>query len=346
MVNRESSSVTEAMSSELPRVSARTSTEAAPRIYDSRFTIHKSPLFVLAGPTASGKSTLALRLAEEWGAEIVGADAFQLYDGLPLLSAQPDAAVRAQVPHHLVGAFSLAETMSAGRWLAAARAAIADIHARGRRALVVGGTGLYLRSLLHGLDAIPPADPALRAELEARPLADLVEELRRVAPRRAEQIDLRNPRRVVRALEIVRLDPAERDRILARPAERTGEAPPAGVWLRWPRAELHARIAARTEEMFARGVLAEVAATQPESIGPTAGQMLGLADARACLRGEMTQAECRARLTAATRQYARRQETWLRREPALMACEASGEVNDPSALLQRLRSALRPAGWR
>jgi tRNA dimethylallyltransferase len=281
--------------------------------YKSPFHLVSSSLpattIFLLGPTAVGKSDLAVELAERVGAEIIGADAFQIYAGLDLLSAKPSPELRVRVPHHLIGEIPIAESFDVARYRALALARIEEVAARGKIPLVCGGTGFYVRALTHGLADLPPADPALRATLEAQPLSQLVEKLRALDS--DSQVDENNPRRVIRALEVCLLT--------GRPFSsfRTDwtEAPAVrGVILTRPTEDLRARIAARTGAMFAAGVLDEVAAIPADSIGPTAGQMLGLREIRAHLAGKLTREACITAITVATRQYAKRQMTWFRRE--------------------------------
>jgi tRNA dimethylallyltransferase len=263
--------------------------------------------FLLLGPTAVGKSDIAVALAERVGGEIVSADAFQIYAGLDILSAKPSAELRARVPHHLVGEAALTATFDVAQWLARARQRIAEIAARGRLPIVTGGTGLYVRALAHGLAELPSADPALRAALEREPLPALAARLRALDP--TTTVDTNNPRRVIRALEVCILT--------GRPfsdfrAEWKGTSASHGVILTRPREDLSARIDARTKAMFAAGVVGEVAATG--SIGTTAAQMLGLREIRALLAESITLPECIAAIEQATRRYSRRQLTWLRKE--------------------------------
>lgn len=265
--------------------------------------------FYLLGPTAVGKTELAVQLAERVGGEIIGADAYQIYHGLDLLSAKPSPSQLARVPHHLIGAIPLTAPFDVAKYRALAEARIADITERGRVAIVCGGNGLYLRALTHGLSDAPPADAALRAELEKEPLPVLVERLLALDP--ASTVDCKNPRRVLRALEVCLLSgrpfSSYRSEWESTPTLR-------GVILTREREELAARIATRTQAMFAGGVLAEVAAIGALSL--TAAQMLGLREIRAHLAGEISRPACIAALALATRQYAKRQMTWFRREPA------------------------------
>jgi tRNA dimethylallyltransferase len=271
------------------------------------------PFFIIAGPTAIGKSEIAVAVAERCGGEIIGADAFQIYRGLDILTAKPSPALRARVPHHLIGAIPLTQSLDVGQYLNLARECIAQVSARGRVPLVVGGTGMYLRALMRGLADLPGADAALRAELEARPLADLQAQLAQLDPESASRLDLQNPRRVIRALEVCLLT----GRPFSSFREQWPEPAPAscGVVLTLDRATLNARIDRRTEAMFEAGVLEEVRASG--EIGSTASQVLGLRELRADLRGELDRESCIAALAQATRQYAKRQMTWFRREPAL-----------------------------
>ncbi len=284
--------------------------------------------FVIAGPTAVGKTGLAVALAQEWGAEIVGADAFQVYQGLDLLTAKPTAQELAAVRHHLVGVIPLGEPFHVQRYVELARAAILDIHARGRRVLIVGGTGMYLRALLRGLDETPPGDPALRATLAQTPLAELTARLQELDPQTT--VDLQNPRRVIRALEVCLLS--------GRPfssfrTEWEGPVPVRGVALTRPREELYKRIDERAAALFAHGVVEEVAAAET---GPSAQQVIGWREIQAHLRGELTQAQCVAQIAQATRHYAKRQLTWFRREPMLQALSLSANTDNPLVLLRRL----------
>ena len=293
--------------------------------------------FLLAGPTASGKSTLALVLAEKVGGEIVNADPFQAWRGLGVLTAQPDRALQARVPHHLYGILPLDQTRDAASFSAMVGGAIAGLRARGIPAIVVSGSGLYLRAVTDGFDAgIPASDPALRAELEARPPADLLAELERTDPDEWARIDRHNLRRVVRALEIHRLtgQPASvlrRTRDIATPGR-----PPAGVWLDWDRRTLADRIAARTDAMFGPALAAEVHdLPPPDTWCPQARATLGLAEAVAWAAGTLPRDAAVAEVAARTRQLARCQLTWFRKTTRLIRFPMeNGE--EPSATVSRL----------
>jgi tRNA dimethylallyltransferase len=268
-----------------------------------------SPFYIL-GPTAVGKSDIAAELAEQCHGEVIGADAFQVYRGLDLLTAKPDPATLARVLHHLIGEIPLTETCDAARYSVLARARIAEVAARGRRPIIVGGTGFYLRALTHGLPKLPAADEALRAELTAQPLPDLVARLAALDPESASVIDRRNPRRVIRALEVCLLTGRPFSSFRAGPAH--SPTPLHGVILERDRGDLAARIDARTEGMFAAGVIEEVRAIGP--LSATAEQVIGLREIRALLAGKISRAECIRLIQVRTRQYAKRQVTWFARD--------------------------------
>ena len=283
--------------------------------------------FFLIGPTAVGKSALAVELAERVGGEIVGADAFQIYSGLDVLSAKPSAELRARVPHHLIGEVPLAAHFDVAQWLARARECIAGITARGHFPIVCGGAGLYVRALTHGLAPLPGADATLRASLEKDPLPLLAERLHALDPE--STVDMQNPRRVIRALEVCILT--------GRPfssfrAEWSADSAPRGCIVTRSRDELHAAIHARTRAMFSAGVIEEVARTG--ETGPTASQMLGLREIREHLAGRITREQCIGAIALATRQYAKRQLTWFRRERAFAWIDLSAT---PEPLAELLR---------
>jgi tRNA dimethylallyltransferase len=269
--------------------------------------------FYLVGPTASGKSAVALELARRFDAEIVSADSMQVYRGLDIGTAKPTPAERAAVPHHLIDVVDLTESFDVARYVALARAAIADIQRRGKRPLIVGGSGLYLRALAQGLCDLPDADPALRAELEALGRERARDELRRVDPEAAAQIDPRNFRRIIRALEICRLT-GRRSSELRH--EWTLDALPLMHGLQRDRADLHARCDARAEAMFRAGLVAETQLLLERGLAEnrTARQALGYKEVIAHLRGELDLAQTIKLVKTHTRQFAKRQLTWFRHQ--------------------------------
>lgn len=272
---------------------------------------------VLAGPTASGKTSLAIEVALRAGAEVICADSQQLYRGLDVGTAKPTADERAAVPHHLLDVADPGEGMDAARWAALADAAIEDVHRRGRAALVVGGTGLYLRALLHGVVEAPGRDPALRARLEEEAARlgreALHRRLAQVDPGAAARIRPNDLVRVVRALEIAAGGRTQSELFAAhRFAARRYRY--RLVALDVPRAELHRRIQARARDM-ARGGILEEARRLVERFGDRMPRLpIGYAEAAACLRGELSMGDLAERIAVLHRQYARRQVIWLRRE--------------------------------
>ena len=281
--------------------------------------------FFIVGPTATGKSDIAVAIALACNGEIVGADAFQMYEGLELLTAKPSRELRERVPHHLVGTVELAKELNAEHFRSAALVAIADIHSRRKAAFVVGGSGLYVKALTHGLSRLPAADPTLRAELEPSTTPELVARLAQLDPTTAASLDRNNRRRVVRALEICLL--AGRPASELRDQQPPSHAP-AGVCLLRDRDELYERINSRVEAMFANGVVDEVRSLG--NVGPTAAQTLGLQQIRELLAGKISEAECIASIQQATRRYAKRQLTWFARqsnfEPLNLSRTSFGET--------------------
>jgi tRNA dimethylallyltransferase len=283
-------------------------------------------VFFVVGPTAVGKSEIAAAVASELGAEIVSADAFQIYRGLDLLTAKPDTATRAKAPHHLIGAISILEDMNAAKFRERALAAISEIHSRDKLAITVGGSGLYIKALTHGLSAAPAADPDLRERLNELSLEELRQKLVRLDADAVRKIDLRNRRRVVRALEICLLTgkpvSSQRtqwsDNVVAAAVSggslpmRTSAASTRGVLVFRERDELYERINRRVEAIFENGVIEEV--RMAGAMSETASKMIGLRETRELLDGKMSILQCVAAIQQATRRYAKRQLTWFRRQ--------------------------------
>jgi tRNA dimethylallyltransferase len=269
--------------------------------------------FFIVGPTATGKSELAADAAHEVGAEIVSADAFQIYQGLDGLTAKPDGSTLAKAPHHLIGTVPLTEQMNAEKYRRAAAHAIEDINSRGKLTIVVGGSGLYVKALTHGLAPLPESDAKLREKLNAMSLDELLSRLAELDPETAAKIDVQNRRRVVRALEIALLSAKSiSERLPASSTVADSSIPPRGVFVFRDRDELYERINQRVETMFQRGVIEEVCAAGITS--STASQMIGLRQIREVLAGKKSLAECMAEIQQATRRYAKRQLTWFRRQ--------------------------------
>ena len=273
---------------------------------------------LLAGPTAVGKSAIALLLAERLGGEIVSVDSMQVYRGLEIGTAKPSPADRTRIPHHLIDVMEMTESFDAAQFVQLARRAVADIQSRGRVPILCGGTGLYFKAFLEGLDEAPPADDTLRALLKATPLAELLRELAERDPATYERIDRQNPRRVIRAIEVIRLTgkpfSAQRaDR--ARPSRFTFHSSRCIGFARSP-ADLQQRISARVDAMFRQGWVAETEQLLEHGLAQneTAMQALGYRQIVEHLRGERSLAETIELVKLRTRQFAKRQMTWFRRQ--------------------------------
>jgi tRNA dimethylallyltransferase len=282
--------------------------------------VERPVLTVIAGPTASGKSALAVALALRHGGEIVGADSQQVYRHFDIGTAKPSEAECAAVPHHLLSVVEPLEPFSAAEYQRRADAAIADIHARGRRVFVVGGTGMYLRILLHGLVEAPGADPALRARLEALAVAEGREAVHRrlaeVDPESAAKLPPQDLLRVIRALEIHAQTGKPASVFRREHAFSGGRYPFRMVVLEPPREALYQAINARTETLYARGLVDEVRALLARGYGEAAPmRSVGYVQARAVVEGRLTEREAIAQTAQETRHYAKRQLTWFRKEP-------------------------------
>ena len=279
----------------------------------------RPPLLVIAGPTATGKTGLALELANHAPIEVISADSRQVYRGLDVGTAKPSLAERKLVPHHLLDINDPGEVFNAHRFTHRARAAIVDIEARGARPVVVGGTGFYIQALLTGspLGATPP-DPELRSrltrELEAEGPDPLIRRLREIAPQRAAAVDITNPRRLIRALEIAAAQCAETAPESQPPTNRP--IPAYVLSLQVEPAILAERIAQRTAHMFENGLLDEARWLRDRGFDRTLPALsgVGYAEALAHLDGQLSLAEAIERTTIRTRQYARRQRTWFRHQ--------------------------------
>ncbi|MCW3835497.1 tRNA (adenosine(37)-N6)-dimethylallyltransferase MiaA [Sphingomonas canadensis] len=274
---------------------------------------------LIAGPTASGKSALALALAERREGVVINADSAQVYADLRVLTARPSEAEEARVPHRLFGHVDGADAYSAARWAAEARAEIAAAHDAGRLPVLAGGTGMYLRTLIDGIAPIPEIDPAVREAVRAMPVAEAHAALAMEDPEAAGRLRPSDTTRVARALEVVR---ATGRPIAAWQAERVGGIG-GGIDL-MPlvllpdRAWLAARMDARFEAMLEAGAIEEVRALAARTDVPASAPVrraIGFPEISQWLAGEIAREEAIARAQAATRQYAKRQYTWFRRQP-------------------------------
>ena len=288
---------------------------------------------LIAGLTAVGKSAIALALAEQIGGEIISVDSMQVYRGLDIGTAKPSAADRARVPHHLIDICDLSESFDAAQFARLAHRAAAEIQSLNHVPMLCGGTGLYFKAFLEGLDEMPSADAKLRAELEATPLEELLEELRECDPVTFGKIDKKNPRRVIRAVEVIRLtgqafSSQQSWRALLRqcpnPAKVQGSdgAFPSKhlffVLTRQPD-DLRRRINARVDEMFRRGLVEETRELLKRGLeqNKTAMQAIGYRQVVQHLRGERSLAETIELVKTRTRQFAKRQLTWFRAQKNL-----------------------------
>ena len=274
---------------------------------------------LIAGPTASGKSALAVALAEKLRGTVINADSAQVYADLRVLTARPSPEEEARVPHRLFGHVDGSDIYSAARWAAEAREAIAEAHGEERLPILVGGTGLYLLTLLEGIAPVPEIEPEIREEVRAMPVAEAHRALAELDPAAAARFPASDTTRVARALEVVRSTGMP---IAHWQAERSGGIGEAvalvPMVLLPPRDWLTARIDARFEAMLDGGAIEEVEAlTARTDVPPSAPvrRAIGVAEISGWLNGEIAREEAIERACAATRQYAKRQYTWFRRQP-------------------------------
>ncbi len=294
--------------------------------------------FVLAGPTACGKSEAAAALAVEWRGEIVNADAFQLYRGWPVLTAAPEEGTLQRVKHHLYSCVDLDEEMSAARFRQMALPVLWDIAERGGIPIVVGGSGLYVKALTHGLSGTPGCDAVLRRELGGLDAARLREWLAAVDPEAAQRIDPANRRYLERALEMVLLS----GKPVAEVKQAWNGSPRGvrGVCLLRERRELYARIDRRVEVMLQRGLVEEVRGLG--ELSATAEKAIGVREIRDFLAGNCDLPEAVQRIQQASRRYAKRQMTWFRRETWMQTVCVGGE-EDAMAVARRMMALVEYA---
>jgi tRNA dimethylallyltransferase len=277
-----------------------------------------APLIIICGPTATGKSDLALEIAEKFSGEIINADSMQLYRGMDIGTAKLTIEERRGIPHHLLDILTVDQDASVAQYQKLARAAVDEIRGRGKAAIVVGGTGLYIKSIIDEMN-FPETDPALRKRLEDEAellgTAELYSRLRALDPEAAAAIEPANTRRIIRALEVI---------------EVTGEPYsanlPSDTSLRYPealhfglameRASLAPRIEARVHRMFESGLVDEVKSLINQGLleGTTAQRAIGYAQVISLINGEISQTQAIEETIVATRQYVRRQETWFKRD--------------------------------
>jgi tRNA dimethylallyltransferase len=289
-----------------------------------------SKILVVVGPTASGKSDLALRLARELDAEIVNADSMQVYRGMDIGTAKPTPEQRADVPHHLIDVAEPDRLFSAANFAEAADEAIRAITGRGKRVIVVGGTGLYIRALLKGLVDSPSGAGVVRKALQEEAALfgneAMLEQLRQVDPELAARMHPNNLVRIIRALEVHRLTgvPLSRHQREHAFSARRYEALQIGISI--DRKELYARIEARVERMLAEGLPAEVRGLLAQGFGRQLKAMraIGYKEAAAYLAGELSLEEAVQLMKRDTRRYAKRQLTWFNADPDILWFEYPG----------------------
>ena len=279
-----------------------------------------APPIYLAGPTAVGKSALAMELAESIGGSILSADSMQVYRGMDIGTAKPSAVDQARIPHRLIDLVDPDQSFDVQQYVTAAEAALQTEQNGGRIPIVAGGTGLYLKALREGLDATPPSDSALRRRLETTALKDLLVELREKDPVWYDKIDRKNPRRVIRAIEIMRLTgrPVSQQR-RSWQHESAAQLPPMIVLTRSPQ-NLRQRIEQRVETMFIAGLITETGHLLARGLSnnPTAQQALGYRQVCDYLAGTRSLPDTIALVKTKTWQFARRQLIWFRKQPRIM----------------------------
>lgn len=281
------------------------------------------PLFAVVGPTASGKTALAIALARALDGEIVSCDSAVVFRGLDVGTAKPTAAERAQAVHHLIDVIEPTAQWSAAEYARAADAVIADIRARNKTPILAGGTGLWLRALVHGIFAAPEIDPdlraAIRAELAEKGAPAMHAVLAEVDPVAAARIQPNDPQRIGRALEVYRQVGVPISALQAEHGFKEDRYPLRALGIAWPKDQLAERIALRTVEMYRGGLLEETRGCLERGIPKDAPglEIIGYRDAVRCILGELTEPEAIEATTIATRQYAKRQRNWFRSEKSL-----------------------------
>lgn len=300
----------------------------------------KAPLIIICGPTATGKSDLALEVADKFNGEVVNADSMQLYRGMDIGTAKLSLSERNSIPHHLLDILSVSEDASVAQYQSLARAAIDEIRGRSKAAVVVGGTGLYIKSIIDEMN-FPETDPAIRKKLEDEAeivgAAGLYARLKEVDPEAASAIEPANTRRIIRALEVIEVTGEPYSANL--PSDTSLRYPDAHHFgLAMERSSLAPRIEARVHRMWEKGLIAEVENLISEGLllGTTAQRAIGYAQVLSVLAGEITETQAIEETIVATRQYVRRQETWFKRDQRIQWI--GEEVSRLSFIEERINS--------
>ncbi len=301
----------------------------------------KDVLYGICGPTASGKTELALRVCERLGGEIVSADSMQVYIGMDILSAMPDETERKRARHHLIGFVPAGQKYNASKYRLDAENAIKDIRARGALPLLCGGTGLYIDALTKDIKMSEEADGALRDRFKAIASQEggrerLYELLSRLDPASAEKYDKNDTRRVIRSLEIYYQTGAPRSLQEKLDREKNDRFDARLFALKWDRAALYERIEKRVDNMLKQGLISEVEKLikAGDAVQETASQAIGFKEIRAALLGETSMDEAIALIKTRTRHLAKRQETWFRRDRRVHWLETDG--NNFETLTQQI----------
>ena len=305
-----------------------------------------APPVVLVGPTGVGKTEVACALAEQLDAEIISCDSMQVYCHMAVLTQQPTDAQRLRVAHHLVHCVQPFEAFSVAQFRERATAMLTHIRARGKRVLLVGGTGLYVRALLDGLCLAPPADLILRARLmqQSRTVGPeaLHAFLAQLDPLAASRIQRRDLRRIIRALEVFTLTGQPLSRLWEQTEGLSDREPVIQCGLTRPRETLYRRIDERTTRLLQEGAVEEVRALRERSLSQTARQVLGFNEISGALEGHYNWAEAQRLLARNTRHYARRQLIWFRRDKRIQWYEAQ-PFDTTQAIAERLLQTVEVA---
>ena len=277
-----------------------------------------APVIIICGPTATGKSDLALEVARKYNGEIINADSMQLYKGMDIGTAKLTVAERQGIPHHLLDILDVSQDASVASYQGLARAAVDQLRADGKAAVIVGGTGLYIKAIIDEMN-FPETDPALRKKLEDEAellgTAELYSRLRVLDPEAADAIEPANIRRIIRALEVIEVTGKPYSANL--PSDTSLRYPDAlHIGLSMERSSLAPRIEARVHRMFDQGLVDEVKTliTQGLLFGATAQRAIGYAQVISMISGDISEAQAIEETIVATRQYVRRQETWFKRD--------------------------------